>query len=116
MVTRVGQFLVILLTAFSVLFLGFALSAVSTWTDWTGKYNEEQKNLKEQTDKRTKLQEKIDELGKATVTEVDQHKQQQDKFAATLKQQEKAYTEQLATLKQAIDDVTKHTKIGRAHV
>ena len=41
--TRVGQFLVILLSALSVLFLGFALSAVSTWTDWTGKYNEEQK-------------------------------------------------------------------------
>lgn len=107
--TRVGQFLVMLLTALSVLFLGFALSAVSTMTDWQGKYDAELKKLKEQTEKRTKLQEKIDELTKATNNEVDQHKQQQLKFADKLKIEEKAYTEQFVTLTQAIGGLTKQT-------
>ena len=109
--TRVGKALVILLSALSVLFLGFAMSVVSTWADWPAKYKAEVAKYDEQNQKRSKHKDKIDELGTAITKEVNQHKQDRDKFAEALKVQEKAHNEQFTTLvKQAIPDVLAYTK------
>ena len=103
--TRVGKGLVILLSALSVLFMGFAMSVVSTWTDWPVKYRAEVTKLDEETKKRNELQQKLDELSRAITAEVDQHKKDRDSLTEKIKVQEKAHNEQSKNLEQAVKDV-----------
>ena len=107
--TRVGKTLVLLLSALSVLFMGFAISVVSTWTDWPVKYKAEVTKLDEETKKRNELQLKIDELGRAITAEIEQHQKDRVSLGDKRKVQEKAHNEQSKNLDQAIKDVLDYT-------
>ena len=107
--TRVGKILVLLLSALSVLFLGFAMSAASSWTDWPAKYKAEVTKLEEQTKKRGELQQKQDDLSKAITNEATAHQTDRQKFKESLNSQDRDYAAKLADLRQATDDVLKHT-------
>jgi predicted nucleic acid-binding Zn-ribbon protein len=89
--TRVGQILVIMLSCFSLLFMGFAVSVYTTRTNWRDKYFVQKKDLEDLQKKRDGLKQQVDALTQDITISITKHKQDQDAYAAALKDQQKNY-------------------------
>ncbi len=105
--TRIGQILVVLITCFALLFMGFAVTVFATRTNWRDKYNAEKTKKEELDVKRRALEAQItllsDDLGREVLT----HKRERDTNNNQLKDQKAGYDRLLADYKQAREDVVK---------
>jgi predicted nucleic acid-binding Zn-ribbon protein len=89
--TRVGQILVFLVTALSLLFMGFAVSVYTTRTNWRVKYFDLKKNLDDVSKKRDGLQQQVASLTNDINAAIVKHKQDQEANTAAQKDQQKNY-------------------------
>jgi hypothetical protein len=89
--TRVGQILVILLTCFSLLFMGFAVTVFTTRTNWREKYYALKKEKEDLQKKSDGLKQNIDALTLDLTNAADKFKQTVETDAIARKDQEKNY-------------------------
>src|SRR4026207_1349025 len=89
--TRVGQILVILLTCFSLLFMGFAVTVYTTRTNWRDKYFALKKEKDEQTKKIDGLNQQVTTLTADIGAQVTNNKTIADANAQQIKDQQKNY-------------------------
>ncbi len=106
--TRVGQILVILITCFALLFMGFAVTVFATRTNWREKYVKKDDDLKELTKKKLALEQNLKTLSEDMTREIDNHKKEREAAQAQIKDQQKNYNELLENWKQARGDAAKY--------
>jgi len=107
-VTRVGQIFVILVTCFSLLFLGLAISVFSTQTNWRQKYEEAEQKLKELEKERQRLQAQAQSLSDDLEEAIRKHKEERDQFLDQIKSQQDRYADLFKRYEQARADAVKY--------
>ena len=105
--TRVGQILVILLTCFSILFMGFAVTVYSTRTNWRENYNKKKAELDDANKKKQGLDGQVKTLTEFITNESGNHKTERQNFDQQIKDQQKNYVELQENFKQARGDAAK---------
>lgn len=106
--TRVGQILVILLTCFSILFMGFAVTVFSTRTNWRENYNKKKGELDELTKKKQAADQQVKTLTEFITTEAENHRKERGIYEGQIKEQQKTHNELQENFKQARGDAAKY--------
>ena len=104
-VTRVGQILVILLTCFSILFMGFAVTVFTTRTNWRENYNKKKAELDELNKKKQATDQQVKTLTEFITNEAKTHETERKNFNQQITDQQKNYTALNENYKQARSDV-----------
>ncbi len=105
--TLVGKILVVLITVFSVVFMGFAVTVFATHTNWQGEDNAQKGQPEKLKTERSPLDDLAKDLRKALNDQVERHKSERDAFTVQTKDQQKAYNDLLERYSQAQRDVVK---------
>ena len=108
--TRVGQILVILLTCFSILFMGFAVTVYSTRTNWRENYNKKKTELDDLNKKKQGLEQQVKTLTEFITTEAETHKKERTANKQQIDDQQKNYAELNENFKQARADAAKYSE------
>jgi hypothetical protein len=113
--TRVGQILVILLTCFSLLFMGFAVTVFSTRVNWRDKYFALKKDKDELQKKSDGYKQQIDSITQDLTIAVTKNKEATDTYTIALKDQQKNYELLLANHAQAKKDVNTYSEQAKLY-
>src|SRR5262245_28894711 len=99
--TRVGQILVILLTCFSLLFMGCAVRVLTTQTNSRDQCSGLKRESEELQKKRDGLKQQVDVLAGDITRAVQTAKENSDSYAAAIKEQERNYSALLANYQES---------------
>ncbi len=99
--TLVGKILVVLITVFALVFMGFGVTVFTTRSNWKAKYDTEKATLAELQKKNATLDERLRELTGGLNTEIENHKKDRDTAINEAKNQQKNYNDLLARYEQA---------------
>jgi hypothetical protein len=113
--TRVGQILVILLTCFSLLFMGFAVTVFTTRTNWREKYFALKTQKDDLQKKSDGYKQQIDSLTQDLSQAVVKNKEQGDANTVASKDQQKNYQLLLDNHKAAREDVNKYSEQAKIY-
>jgi len=113
--TRVGQILVILLTCFSLLFMGFAVTVFTTRTNWRDKYFALKKEKEDLQKKSDGYKQQIDSLAQDLTSAITKNKEQSDANAVAIKDQQKNYELLLQNQRAAREDVNKYSEQAKLY-
>jgi hypothetical protein len=113
--TRVGQILVILLTCFSLLFMGFAVTVYTTRTNWRDKYFALKKDKDEQQKKIDGLNQQVQTLTADIGAQVQNNKTIADANAQQIKDQQKNYDALLQNYQGAKKDSLASAELAKTY-
>ena len=103
--TRVGQVFVILVTCFSLLFLGFSITVYSTHKNWRERYRTESKKVGDLSSEKNVLEGQRTELQEAYTEELGNLKTRINAYQLDVNEQAQAYNNLLERHKQARRDI-----------
>jgi hypothetical protein len=113
--TRVGQILVILLTCFSLLFMGFAVTVFTTRTNWRDKYFALKKDKEDLQKKSDGYKQQNDSLAQDLTSAITKNKEQADANAVAIKDQQKNYELLLQNARASREDVNKYSEQAKLY-
>ena len=108
--TRVGQILVILLTCFSILFMGFAVTVFSTRTNWRENYNKKKDELVIAKKERDALAGQVRTWTEFVTNQAEEHRKDRLLSKQQIDDQQKTYADLNENYKQARGDAVKYAE------
>lgn len=113
--TRVGQILVILLTCFSLLFMGFAVTVYTTRTNWRDKYFTLKKERDDQQKKIDGLNQQVQTLTGDINAQVTKNKEVADAYTVQIKDQQKNYESLLQNYQGSKKDALQSAELAKTY-
>ena len=113
--TRVGQILVILLTVFAVLFMGFAVTVFTARTNWRDKFTKLKSDFDELDKKKKGLESNVKALSEDTAREAENHRKERVTYDQQIKEQQTNHAALLKNFEQERSNAAKYAQLAKEH-